>query len=135
MGENFARAEDINAILDMRRIAVVGLSSDPSRDSFRVSRYMQTGLRNHAGKNLNYKEVVGRDLHELAGSPEPPELVDIFRRSEFVSAVVDEAIKAGAKAVWMQLEVIDAEAARRARESGLLVVMDCCIKVEHARYR
>jgi predicted CoA-binding protein len=67
--------------------------------------------------------------------PEPPEVVDVFRRPEFVAEVVDEAINVGAKALWLQLGVIDEEAARKAREAGLLVMMDRCMKVEHTMTR
>lgn len=132
--ENFARTEDIDAILAMRRIAVVGLSSNPSRDSYGVARY----LKNHGYEilpvNPNETEILGVPSYKsLADLPEPPEVVDVFRRPEFVSAIVDEAIAVGAKAVWLQLDVVDYEAARRAREAGLVVVMDRCLKVEHAR--
>lgn len=132
--ENFARTEDIDAILAMHRIAVVGLSSNPSRDSYGVARY----LKNHGYEilpvNPNETEILGVPSYKsLADLPEPPEVVDVFRRSEFVAAIVDEAIAVGAKAVWLQLDVVDYEAARRAREAGLVVVMDRCLKVEHAR--
>ena len=84
--------------------------------------------------NPNETEVFGsRAYPSLRDLPEPPEVVNVFRRPEFVAQVVDEAIAAGAKAIWLQLGVIDYEAARRAREAGLVVVMDKCIMVEHRR--
>lgn len=132
--ENFADPADIAAILGMKRIAVVGLSSSPWRASYDVSRYMQRQGYTIIPVNPNETEVLGEQAYAcLADLPEPPEVVDIFRRSEYVSSVVDEAIKAGAKAIWMQLDVIDLEAASRARKAGLMVVVDRCIKVEHMR--
>ena len=132
-GENYARQEDMDAILAMNSIAVVGLSSEPFRPSYGVARYMQ-----HAGYDIfpvnpNEVEVLGKpafaSLREL---PVPPDVVDVFRRPEFVDAVVDDAIASGAKALWLQQGVVNVAAARRAREAGLLVVMDRCIMVEHA---
>jgi len=136
VSENFAKAEDIDAILDMRRIAVVGLSSDPYRDSFNVARYMKSQGYDILPVNPNEREVLGlRAYPDLASLPEPPEVVNVFRRPEFVAQVVEEAIEVGAKAIWLQFGVIDMEAAHRAREAGLIVVMDRCIKVEHMRRR
>ena len=130
--EKFAEQADIDAILNMRRVAVVGLSSDPWRDSYRVSRYMQSQGYNITPVNPNETEVLGVEARSsLRDLPEPPEEVNVFRRPEFVPEVVDEAIAVGAKAIWLQLGVIDYEAAQRAREAGLLVVMDRCIMVEH----
>ena len=118
----------------MQRIAVVGLSSNPWRASHDVSRYMQARGYTIIPINPNETEVLGeRAYPTLSDLPDPPEVVDVFRRPEYVGAVVDEAIKVGAKAVWLQIGVIDVEAARRARDAGLLVVMDRCIKVERAR--
>jgi predicted CoA-binding protein len=130
--ENFTGAEDIDAILNMHRIAVVGLSSDTDRDSYRVARYLLRVGYEVIPVNPRETEVLGlRAYPDLKSLPEPPEVVDVFRRSEFVAQVVEEAIEVGAKAIWLQLGVIDYEAARRARQAGLLVVMDRCIKVEH----
>ncbi len=134
--ENFADPGDIDATLNMRRVAVVGLSSDPGRDSFRVAFYLQKYGYRITPINPNETEVLGaRAYPSLQDMPEPPELVDVFRRSEFVGAVVDDAIAMGAKAIWLQIGVIDYEAARKAREAGLIVVMDKCMMVEHARRR
>jgi uncharacterized protein len=132
--ENFAERADIDAILRMKRIAVVGLSSDPGRDSFGVARYMQAHGYEITPVNPKETEVLGRRAYASLGDlPEPIEVVNVFRRPEFVPQVVDEAIAAGAKAIWLQLGVVDYEAARRAREAGLIVVMDKCIMVEHRR--
>ena len=130
--EKFAEQADIDAILKMRRVAVVGLSSDAWRDSYGVSRYMQSQGYDITPVNPNEVEVLGvRAYPSLRDLPEPPEVVNVFRRPEFVSGVVDEAIEVGAKAIWLQLGVTDHEAAQRARDAGLLVVMDRCIMVEH----
>jgi len=130
--DEFSRSDDIAAILEMKRIAVVGLSDQPERPSYDVARYLQTRGYTIIPVNPNATEVLGEKAYpDLASLPEPPEVVDIFRRSEFVSDIVDQAIKVGAKAVWMQFDVIDREAALRARKAGLLVVMDRCMKVEH----
>jgi predicted CoA-binding protein len=130
--EKFAEQADIDAILKMRRVAVVGLSSDPWRDSYGVARYMQSRGYDITPVNPNETEVLGvRAYASLRDLPEPPEVVNVFRRPEFVSQIVDEAIEVGAKAIWLQLGVIDYEAAQRARDAGLLVVMDRCIMVEH----
>ncbi len=134
--ENFVEPGDIEAILSRHRVAVVGLSSDPSRDSFRIALYLQRHGYHVTPVNPNETKVLGEQAYSsLQDMPEPPEVVDVFRRSEFVAATVDDAIAAGAKAIWLQLGVIDYEAARKAREAGLIVVMDRCIMVEHSRRR
>ncbi len=134
--EHFAAQEDIDAILAMRRIAVVGLSSSPARDSFRVARYMQRQGYEITPINPNEREVLGQQAYAtLADLKEAPEVVDIFRRAEFLPAIIDEAIAAGAKAIWIQQGIVNFEAARKAREAGLIVVMDRCIMIEHANKR
>jgi hypothetical protein len=132
--DNFADPSDIDAILGMRRIAVVGLSSDPGRTSYGVTRYIQGAGYQITPINPNEREVLGeRAYPSLSDLPEPPEVVNVFRRPEFVAEVVDEAIAVGAKAIWLQQGVIDYDAARKARDAGLIVVMDRCIMVEHSR--
>src|ERR1700733_6713311 len=112
-------------------IGVVGLSSNPSRPSFGVSEYMQSAGYRIIPVNPNETEVLGeRSYARLEDVPEHIDIVDIFRRSEFVQPIVDSAIKLGAKAVWMQEDVVDDEAAKKAREAGLFVVMDRCILKE-----
>src|SRR5262245_33084097 len=126
--ENFADQGDIDAILGMRRVAVVGLSSDPSRDSYRIARYLQANGYEITPVNPNESEVLGVPAYgNLRDLPEPPEVVDVFRRAEFIDGVVDDAIAAGAKAIWIQLGIVNYEAARKARQAGLIVVMDKCI--------
>ena len=127
--------KDIKRILnECRTIAVVGLSSNTWRASNSVSAYMQSKGYRIIPVNPNETEVLDeRAYATLAEVPEKPELVNVFRRSAEAGAVVDEAIRAGAKAVWLQEGVIDQAAARRALDAGLLVVMDRCILKEHAR--
>ena len=130
---DFARTEDIDAILNLKKIAVVGLSSDPSRASHGVARYLQRHGYQVIPVNPKESEILGeRAYPSLSDLAEPPDVVDVFRRPEHVAAVVDGAIAVGAKAIWLQLGVIDEQAAQKARDAGLLVVMDRCIKVEHA---
>ena len=125
--------ETIERILnESKTIAVVGLSSDPSRPSYGVSKYMQSRGYRVIPVNPNESEVLGeRAYSTLSDVPEKIDLVDIFRRSEEAAHHVDEAIRIGAKAVWLQEGVIDYDAARRAQEAGLDVVMDLCILKEH----
>ena len=115
-------------------IAVVGLSWNPLRASHGVSAYMQTHGYRIIPVNPNESEVLGQKCYAtLDDVPEPVDIVDIFRRSEFVPEVVEAAIRKGARAVWMQEGVVHEEAAARARAAGLEVVMDRCILKEHRR--
>ncbi len=119
---------------DARTIAVVGLSSSRMRASYGVSQYMQSAGYRIIPVNPNEREVLGEKAYaQLADVPEKIDIVNIFRRSEFVSDVVDAAIKIGAKAIWMQEGVEDDQAAARAAKTGLTVVMDRCILKEHRR--
>ena len=119
---------------DARTIAVVGLSSNKFRPSYGVSQYMQSAGYRIIPVNPNEREVLGEKAYaRLEDVPEKIDIVDIFRRSEFVGEIVDAAIRAGAGAIWMQDGVVDEAAARRAREAGLFVIMDACILREHRR--
>ncbi|HKP85060.1 MAG TPA: CoA-binding protein [Blastocatellia bacterium] len=119
---------------DMKTIAVVGLSSDPSRASYSVSRYMQANGYRIIPVNPNETSVLGERAYDsLEDVSEKIDLVDIFRRSEEAGRHVDEAIRLGARGVWLQEGVIDQEAARRALDAGLDVVMDRCILKEHLK--
>ncbi|MFL5893793.1 MAG: CoA-binding protein [Thermoleophilaceae bacterium] len=114
----------------------MGCSPDPSRDSYGVARFLQERGKRVIPVNPNAcpGEILGETcLPDLASIDEPVEVVDIFRRSEQAGVHVDEAIAIGAKAVWMQLGVVDRDAAERARAAGLLVVMDRCPKLEWPR--
>ena len=127
--------EAIQRILDeCRTIAVVGLSSDPSRASNSVSAYMRRNDYRVIPVNPNETEVFGETAYpDLFAVPEKIDLVDIFRRPDEAGKSVDEAIAVGAKAVWLQEGVIDVKAAQRALDAGLLVVMDRCWLKEHMR--
>jgi uncharacterized protein len=117
-------------------IAVVGLSSNPMRPSNGVSAYMQRAGYRIIPVNPNETEVLGEKAYaRLEEVPEKIDIVDIFRRSEVVPEIVESAIKVGAKAVWMQEDVINEEAAERGRAAGLDVVMDRCILKEHRKLR
>lgn len=118
-----------------KTIAVVGLSSRKFRVSHGVSSYLQSVGYRIIPVNPNETSVLGEKAYAtLEDVPEKIDIVDIFRRSEFVPEVVDSAIRVGAKAVWMQEGVIHEEAAAKAKAAGLLVVMDRCILKEHRRW-
>lgn len=117
-----------------KTIAVVGLSSDPMRPSHGVARYLQRHGYRIIPVNPYEQLVLGeRAYPNLREVPVPVDVVDVFRRPEFVPEVVEDAIAVGARALWLQFGVVHDEAARRAQAAGLAVVMDRCIKVEHAR--
>lgn len=117
-----------------RTIAVVGLSDKKSRPSYGVARYMQSAGYRIIPVNPEVEEVLGEKCYpNLESVPEPIDIVDIFRRSEFVPPIVEAAIRVGAKAIWMQEGVIHELAAERARAAGLAVVMDRCLLKEHMR--
>lgn len=135
-------ADAIRALLtETRTIAVVGLSTKPERPSYGVAKYLQLhGYRiipvnpSHAGE-----QILGERCHatliEAANAVQSAggniDIVDCFRKSEYVAPVVDDAIAIGARCVWMQLGVVDEQAAAKAQAAGLMVVMDKCIKIEH----
>ncbi len=117
-----------------RTIAVVGLSAKPFRPSYGVAEYLKSVGYRIIPVNPKEAEVLGeRSYARLEDIPEKVDIVDIFRRSQFVPEVVEAAIRIGAKAVWMQEGVIHPEAAERARQAGLVVVMDACILKEHIK--
>ena len=123
-----------NLLRNAKTIAVVGLSSRRSRPSYGVSEYMQSRGYRIIPVNPNETEVLGEkayaSLDEIPGSVD---IVDVFRRSEFVPEIVDAAIRIGAQGVWMQEGVVHDDAAARARAAGLEVVMDHCILKEHRK--
>ena len=120
-----------------KTIAVVGLSSNPLRPSHGVSAYMQTHGYRIIPVNPNIEECLGEKAYRsLLDVSEKIDIVDIFRRSEFVEEVVDQAIQVKIPAVWMQEEVVHERAAQKARKAGIFVIMDRCILKEHrARFR
>lgn len=118
-----------------RVIAVVGLSPKPDRPSHGVASYLKEHGYRIIPVNPQQREVLGEPSYPDLGSiPQPVDVVDIFRRSEEVPDIVEEAIKIGAKAVWLQEGVINERAATRAKEAGLLVVMDKCMFKEHQKW-
>ena len=127
---------EIKRILEKSKtIAVVGLSPREERDSHRVAKYLQSQGYRVIPVNPNADEILGeRSYPDLTSVPDPIDVVDVFRRSEAVPEIVEEAIQVGARTVWMQEGVIHEEAAGRAREAGLQVVMDRCMMIEHRRY-
>ena len=117
-----------------RTIAVVGLSGRRHRPSFGVSEYMQSAGYRIIPVNPAESEVLGEKCYaRLEDVPEAVDIVNVFRRSEFVPEIVESAIRIGALAVWMQEGVMHAEAAERARRAGLFVVMNSCILKEHIK--
>ena len=117
-----------------KRIAVVGLSSSTWRASYGVSRFMQTVGYEITPVNPNEGEVLGHKAYAtLDEVPDPIEIVNIFRRPEYVPEIVDSAIRRGAKVVWMQEGVVHEQAAQKARAAGIEVVMDRCILKEHMK--
>jgi predicted CoA-binding protein len=125
---------EIRTILDLPVWAVVGLSGDPSRPAYDVSGWLAAHGRRIVPINPLAASVHGQQGYpSLAEVPIAIDVVDIFRRSDQAGAHVDEAIAVGAKAVWLQLGVIDEAAAQRARDAGLLVAMDTCPKIEAPR--
>jgi len=119
-----------------RVVAMVGLSSKPGRPSYKVASYLKQQGYKIIPVNPAEKEILGEPSYpDLASISESIDVVDIFRRSEEVPSIVEEAIKIGAKAVWMQEGVRNEEAAARAREAGLMVVMDKCMRKEHLKLK
>lgn len=124
--------EDI--LSDSKTVAVVGLSANPDRPSHRVAEYLKENGYKIIPVNPGEKTILGETCYpDLVSIPEKVDVVDIFRKSEDVLSIVKEAIRIGAKAVWMQEGVINEEAAAEARDAGLKVVMDRCMFKEHSR--
>jgi predicted CoA-binding protein len=121
----------IERVLRYETWAVVGLTQNPRRPAFGVARFLQRNGKRIVPVNLTGATVHGEQgYRRLADIPFPVDVVDVFRRSESAGAHVDEAIAAGAKAVWLQLDVIDEAAAERAAAAGLDVIMDHCPAIE-----
>jgi predicted CoA-binding protein len=117
-----------------RIVAVVGLSKNPEKDSHKVAGYLQAKGYRIVPVNPNADEILGEKAYKnLSEIPIPVDVVDVFRPSAEAGQTVDDAIKFGAKAVWMQVGIIDDSAAERASNAGLDVVMDLCMMIEHRR--
>ena len=132
------QSDPVAALLKRSKtIAVIGLSANPQRASHGVSAYMQTHGYRIIPVNPHIEESLGEKAYaSLLDVPEKIDIVNIFRRSEFVEAVVDQAIQLNVPAIWMQEDVIHERAAEKARKAGIFVVMDRCILKEHrARMR
>ena len=129
------RSETIRRLLDTTKtIAVVGLSSRPGRPGYYVPAYLQSQGYRIIPVNPFIESALGEKSYpDLLAVPEPVDLVLLFRRSEAVPPFVEQAIEIGAKAVWMQLGILNQAAAEKARQAGLDVVMDACMLVEHKR--
>jgi len=132
----FTRDKTITNILEnTKTIAVVGFSARQSRAGYYVPAYLQRQGYRIIPVNPHLDQTIGeRAYPDLLSIPEPVDLVLIFRRSENVPPVVEEAIQIGARAIWMQLGIVHEGAARKAREAGLQVVMDACMLVEHRQH-
>ncbi len=130
--EDDARIRTILA--QSRTVAVVGASTKPYRDSHSIAAFLiGAGYRVHP-VNPAYTETNGRRCYpDLLSVPEPIDIVDVFRKPEAVDEIVDQAVAVKAKTLWLQLEVVNPEAAARAERAGLNVIMDRCIAVEHRR--
>ncbi|UCD87262.1 MAG: CoA-binding protein [Desulfobacterales bacterium] len=125
--------EEIRVALEKYKIvAIVGLSPKPERDSYRVAKYLKENHYEIVPVNPGQKQILGEACYpNLKAIPFPVDVVDIFRNPDAIPPVVDDAIEIGAKVVWMQLGLAHNKAADKAREAGLEVVMNKCIKTEH----
>jgi len=133
--DKFADTEVIKDIVKSSKvIAVVGLSDKPDRASNRVALYLQEAGYKIIPVNPTKNKILGEKSYpDLSTIPEPVDIVDVFRRSDAVGPIVEEAILAKAKAVWFQEGVINDRAAQQAADAGLKVVMDRCLLKEHAK--
>jgi predicted CoA-binding protein len=128
--------EEIKRLLkEAKVVAVVGVSRDPTKDSHIVAQYLSQHYRTYF-INPHADEIAGQKVYaSLKELPEVPDIVDIFRAPSKVPPIVDEAIEIGAKAIWMQIGVVNNEAAQKAKEAGLTVVQNRCMMVEHKRLK
>jgi predicted CoA-binding protein len=133
---NPSDAELKQLMTDASTIAVVGASSKPDRSSYGIMRKLQSVGYHVIPVNPNETEVLGeRAYASLSDIPVPVDIVDVFRRSEYTPPIADEAVKIGAKALWLQMGIENEDAARRAKAGGLTVVMDSCLGTMHAVLR
>lgn len=123
-----------NILTSAKTIASVGLSSNQEKESYWIVSYLKEQGYRIIPVNPTANEILGEKAYpDLESIPDPIDVVQIFRRSEDVPPVVDSAIKAGAKVVWMQEGIVNEEAAQKARQAGLQVVMDACMRMTHRR--
>jgi predicted CoA-binding protein len=124
--------DPIQRMLAARRVAVVGLSDDPSRASYGVAGYLRSVGKEVVPVNPNYEKVMGMTCYpSLRDVPGPIDLVNVFRRPEFCAGVAEDAVAVGAKGVWLQSGIVSNEAARIAQEAGLDFVQNRCLMVDH----
>ncbi|UKA54956.1 CoA-binding protein [Arthrobacter sp. FW305-BF8] len=128
--------ERLNLLREAKSIAIVGASDKPSRASYFVATYLQSSTRYKVYfVNPVVKEILGQPTYaSLADLPESPDIVDVFRKHDDLPGVLDEAVAAGAKTLWLQLGSWHEGVALDAEAAGLSVVMDRCVKIEHARF-
>lgn len=126
----------LNLLRQAKSIAIVGASTNPSRASYFVSTYLLSSSDYRVYfVNPMATEILGQPAYpDLKSLPEVPDVVDVFRRHDDLPSVLDEAVAVGAKTLWLQLGSWHEEVAARAEEAGLNVVMDRCVKIEHARF-
>ena len=121
-------------LMEYKRVAMVGLSADWWRPSNFAGKYLLEHGFELIPVNPKYDEILGQKCYpDLASIPQPVDVVDLFQKTERIPPFVDQAIEIGAKVVWMQLGIVHEEAAQKARDAGLEVVMDRCMKIEYAR--
>jgi predicted CoA-binding protein len=131
--ENPNRDEIKQLLVESKIIAVVGLSDNPDRTSYMIAEAMQKSGYRIIPVNPNAEQILGEKSYaSLTDIPEQIDIVNVFRRSEFIVPIAEEAVKIKAKVLWLQQGVYNEEAASLASEQGLSVIMDRCIKVEHA---
>lgn len=132
---DLAARDRLRILMSARSVALVGVSANVLRSSNFVATYLVRTPYRLYPVNPSYQQVLGLKCYPtLADLPEPPDIVDAFRRAEELPGLVEEAIAVGAKAVWFQLGLRNEEAAAMARAAGLDVVQDHCLKIEHARF-
>ena len=136
LGAQISQEEDIKSVLALKTWAIVGLGNNPERAAFGVAKLLQDKghkiIPVHPRAEIVHGEIGYKTLSEI---PVPIDVVDCFVNSNLVGKAVDEAIAIGAKAVWLQLDVIDLEALNRAKDAGLLTVMDRCPAIEYRKQR
>jgi predicted CoA-binding protein len=128
--------ERLNILRNTTSIAIVGASDKPSRASYFVATYLLSSSKYKVYfVNPVAKEILGQPVYKsLADLPEVPDLVDVFRKHDDLPGVLEETLAVGAKTIWLQLGSWHEEVAAKAEEAGLNVVMDRCVKIEHARF-
>ena len=132
--ENPTDAVIRDILANPKTIAVVGCSPDPDRDSHRIAALLKAKGHRVIPVNPTSKEILGEQCYaSVRDIPEKVDMVDVFRRPEFVDAIADDAIATGANILWLQLDVINEPAARKAQKAGMTVVMDRCPAIEYRR--